>query len=68
MEKRIKTEIYTIFRKFGCDKLHDYQLKENRILTRCMDELTSHPGLEKELGTTKGILHYFVMQMILETV
>ena len=70
MEEKIKAEIYGIFRQYGADKTSDYPLKEARILTRCMNEIASHPWLEKELlkneAEAKVAIHHFVMQMILE--
>ena len=65
MEKKIESLIWVLFRQYGCDKSFKAVLQVDRILTRCMNELASHPTLEKELDTGKT-LHYFVMQIILE--
>ena len=67
MEKKIKSMVSNIFRLYGSDKSFDSTFKEDRIVTLCMNELASHPMLEKELDTDKKI-HYFVMQMILDDI
>lgn len=64
MEKSLKSTISAIFRMYGADKAIDANLRQERILNLCMNELSSHPLLEKELDTNDKI-KYFVMQTIL---
>lgn len=67
MEEKIKNAIYSIYRQYGEDKTSDYPLRESRILNLCMNDLASHPGVEKELDTEDKV-RYFVMQTILSDI
>lgn len=65
MEEKIKSTISNIFRIYGSDKSFIAPFQQDRILTRCMNEISSYPNLEKELDDNKKI-RYFIMQMILD--
>lgn len=67
MEERIRSIIYSIFRKYGSDKRSDTQFRIERILTLCMNDIACHPGLEPELDTEEKT-RYFIMQTILDDI
>lgn len=65
MKEKIQNTICGIFRMYGCDKTVESQMQQDRLLIRCMNELSSHPGIEKKL-TDEVSFKCFVMQTLLE--
>ena len=67
MEQKIKSMISILFRLYGADKGFTSPFREERILSLCMNELTTYPPLEKELDADYKIKD-FVMQIILDDI
>lgn len=64
MEKKVRNIIKALFRKYGVDKGVENNMRMERIVNLCMNDIACHPGLEAELCDPRS-LTYFVKQTIL---
>lgn len=64
MEKKIRRAIKSLYKKY---EVKQDILQEEHILNLCLNDIASHPNIEKMLKSTRTIKIY-IMQIILEDV